>query len=150
MLTHLFIVASHLALVGGLSNGSKICGRSYLIRSFLVAIFQLLLLNALMESCRLANCFSAEISSSLQMLSNVPPTYISEHFTLRNNVNTGINLRSTAASCFIPPKPRTEYFKRSLRYSGCLVWNSLPEEVKIAQTIDTFHNRCLKWLTNQN
>ena len=85
-----------------------------------------------------------------KVYNNVMPTYISEHFTLRNNINTSINLRSTSAGCFIPPKPRTEYFKHSMRYSGCLVWNSLPEEVRSAQTIDTFHNRCLKWLINQN
>ena len=36
--------------------------------------------------------------------------------------------------------------RNNMRYSGCLVWNSLPEEVKNAQTIATFHNRCLKWL----
>ena len=81
-----------------------------------------------------------------KIYNNVAPTYISEYFTLRNNVNTSINLRSTISGCFIPPKPRTEYFKHSMRYSGCLVWNSLPEEVKNAQTIATFHNRCLKWL----
>ena len=43
--------------------------------------------------------------------------YISEQFTLRNNVNTSVNLRSATACCFIPPKPRTEYYKHSLRYS---------------------------------
>ena len=83
-----------------------------------------------------------------KILNNTAPVYISENFTLRNNVNTSIDLRSSAAACFIPPKPRTEYYKHSLRYSGCLVWNSLPEEVKKAQTIDTFHNRCMKWLVN--
>ena len=83
-----------------------------------------------------------------KIFNNTAPEYISENFTLRNNVNTSINLRSSAAACFIPPKPRTEYYKHSLRYSGCLVWNSLPEEVKKAQTIDTFHNRCMKWLVN--
>ena len=83
-----------------------------------------------------------------KIFNNTAPVYISENFTLRNNVNTSINLRSSAAACFIPPKPRTEYYKHSLRYSGCLVWNSLPEEVKKAQTIDTFHNRCMKWLVN--
>ena len=29
------------------------------------------------------------------------------------------------------------------------MWNNLPEEVKKAQTIDTFHNRCMKWLVNK-
>ena len=59
---------------------------------------------------------------------HITPDYISEQFTLRNNVNTSVNLRSATACCFIPPKPRTEYYKHSLRYSGCLVWNSLPDE----------------------
>ena len=83
-----------------------------------------------------------------KVYNNLAPTYISENFTLRNDVNTSIQLRSSSAGCFISPKPRTEYFKHSLRYSGCLVWNSLPEEVKNAQTIDSFHSRCLKYLMN--
>ena len=82
-----------------------------------------------------------------KVYNNIVPAYISENFTLRNNENTNIQLRSSAG-CFIPPKPRTECFKHSMRYSGCLVWNSLPEEVKNAQTIATFHNRCLRWLVN--
>ena len=81
-----------------------------------------------------------------KVYTNEAPTYISENFTLRNNINTSINLRSSSSGCFIPPKPRTELFKHSMRYSGCLVWNSLPDEVKSAQTVATFHNRCLKWL----
>ena len=83
-----------------------------------------------------------------KVYNNTTPGYISENFKLRNDVNTSIHLRSSSAGCFIPPKPKTEYFKHSLRYSGCLVWNSLPVEVKNAPTIDTFHNRCLKWLVN--
>ena len=81
---------------------------------------------------------------------NEVPSYISENFSLRSNVNTSIHLRSMSAGCFVPPKPRTEYFKHSMRYSGCLVWNtgSLPDEVKNAPTIDSFHKRCLKWLVN--
>ena len=31
--------------------------------------------------------------------------------------------RLSSAGCFIQPKPRTEYFKHSMMYSGCLVWN---------------------------
>ena len=83
-----------------------------------------------------------------KVYNNIAPAYISENFTLRNNENTNIQLRSSSAGCFIPPKPRTECFKQSLRYSGCLIWNSLPKEVKNAQTISTFHNRCLRWLVN--
>ena len=73
-----------------------------------------------------------------KVYNNVAPTYISENFTLRNNVNTSINLRSSSAGCFIPPKPKTEYFKCSMRYSGCLVWNSLPEQVKVPKPLTHF------------
>ena len=82
-----------------------------------------------------------------KIYSNVAPTYICENFTLRNNTYTSINLKSASAGCFIPPKPRTEHFKHSMRYSGCLVWSSLSEEIKSAQTIDTFHRRMLKIVT---
>ena len=78
---------------------------------------------------------------------NLTPTYISENFVLRNEMNMSINLRSATAGCFVPPHPKKECFKQSMRYSGCLIWNSLPTTVKGAQTAETFHNRCLRWLT---
>ena len=74
------------------------------------------------------------------------PQYISETFALRNEMDMSIHLRSTAAGCFVPPLPKKECFKQSMRYSGCLIWNSLPSNDKSAQTAETFHNRCLKWL----
>ena len=81
-----------------------------------------------------------------KVYNNLAPTYISEKVTLRNNVNTSMQLRSASPGCFVPHKPRTERFKHSMKYSGSLVWNSLPEVVKNAPTLDTFHNRCLQWL----
>ena len=50
-----------------------------------------------------------------KVFNNLTPSYISENFTRRNNLNTSLNLRSSSAGCFIPPKPRTECFKHSLR-----------------------------------
>ena len=79
---------------------------------------------------------------------NLTPTYIGENYNLRSNLNISVNLRSASTRCFVPPKPRTECFKQSMRYSGCLIWNSLPEVVKNAQTQETFHKRCLNWLLN--
>ena len=80
---------------------------------------------------------------------NMTPTYINENFNLRNNLNTSVNLRSMNVGCFIPPKPHTECFKQSMRYSGCLIWNSLPDDVKSSETRETFHRRCLKWLIDK-
>lgn len=81
---------------------------------------------------------------------DLTPMYITENFTLRNNVNPSVTLRSATSGCFIPPKPRTECFKHSMRYSGCLIWNSLPDEVKNANTMDTFNRKCVKWLSGNS
>ena len=75
-----------------------------------------------------------------KVYNNLTPQDISDNFTLRNKVlDTNVSLRSSTASCFVPPKPRTEYFKNSLRYSGCLLWNGLPAHVKMQrlQTLST-------------
>ena len=77
---------------------------------------------------------------------DITPTYIGENFKLRNYQITSVNLRSATSRCFVPPKPRTECFKQSMRYSGCLIWNSLPYEVKNSDTLEMFHKRCIKWL----
>ena len=57
------------------------------------------------------------------------PKYITETFTLRSNVNTSLVLRSATSQCYVPPKPRTEGFKQSMRYSGCLIWNSSKHQI---------------------
>ena len=62
------------------------------------------------------------------------PQYISENFVLRNEMDMSVHLWSTAAGCFVPPPPKKECFKQSTRYSGCLIWNRLPSNVKGAQT----------------
>ena len=50
----------------------------------------------------------------IKVYNNLTPQYISEHFTLRNNVlNANVSLRSSTAGCFVPPQSRTEYFKNS-------------------------------------
>ena len=79
---------------------------------------------------------------------NMTPTYINENFNLRSNLNTSVNLRSMNVGCFIPPKPHTECFKQSMRYSGCLIWNCLPDDVKSSDTQEIFHRRCVKWITD--
>ena len=46
-------------------------------------------------------------------------------------------LRSTDTDIALP-KPRTEFLKKSLKYSGAKLWNSLSREAKEAQSISIF------------
>ena len=65
-----------------------------------------------------------------KVYNGLTPSYINENFELRGEKETLPALRSSAYGCFIPPKPNKELFKDSMRYSGCLVWNSLPNDIK--------------------
>ena len=39
-----------------------------------------------------------------------------------------------------------EIFKRSMSYSGSLIWKSLPADIRQAESIISFHLRCVKWM----
>ena len=47
------------------------------------------------------------------------------------------------------PKPRTDYIKRSFSYSGALLWNNLPEEIRTANTSDVFKRSIHSWFADQ-
>ena len=40
------------------------------------------------------------------------------------------------------PKPRTSHFKQSFSYAGAIAWNSLPEDVRVRQDINSFKYAC--------
>ena len=79
----------------------------------------------------------------------ITPDYINSTFSKRQLNPTGnesYSLRSVSADNFILPKPRTELFKNSLAFSGPMIWNCLPNNVKCAPSIDSFHKGCIKWM----
>ncbi len=47
------------------------------------------------------------------------------------------NLRSNDTDLALP-KPKTNYLKRSFRYSGAMLWNSLPSEAKKVSSLYQF------------
>ena len=75
------------------------------------------------------------------------PIYITEMFQIKDsNNNETMTLRSDSNKNFRTPKPKLNMFKNSLSYSGALIWNSIPVEIRNANTIDSFVNKCLKWM----
>ena len=63
------------------------------------------------------------------------PLYIRDLFepTILNNESR--ILRSSSNNNFVTPKPNKELFKDSLSYSGTLIWNVLPEHIKLSKNI---------------
>ena len=85
--------------------------------------------------------FMYKVSNSLT------PSYISDMFNRRTASPNGLVLRSSTKSNYIPPKLNKEIFEWSMSYSGPLIWNSLPVEIRQAESISSFHLRCVKWMT---
>ncbi|KAI8498432.1 5'-nucleotidase [Branchiostoma belcheri] len=48
--------------------------------------------------------------------------------------------RQSTLDNLIIPRPQLEVYRRSLRYSGATVWNSLPPHVRAAQSLGTFRS----------
>ena len=63
----------------------------------------------------------------------------------RNNDKT-MTLRSDSNENIKIPRPKLNKFKNSLSYSGALIWNSVPVEIKSATIINSFVNICLEWI----
>jgi len=60
--------------------------------------------------------------------------------------NTDYDLRDSFRKLNLP-KPPTDYCKRSFGYSGALLWNSLPENIRAMRSIGQFKkeiNRALE------
>ena len=56
------------------------------------------------------------------------PEYLTSRFVYRCDL-TSYNLRENEYKLAVP-QPRNEFHKRSLSYSGSVLWNSLPLEVR--------------------
>ena len=65
------------------------------------------------------------------------PDYLSEMFTSRS-MSTHYGLRSVSHDNYSIPRPNREYLKKSFSYSGALLWNNLPMDLKDAVSLDTF------------
>ena len=59
-------------------------------------------------------------------------------FVRRNAGQTDYHLRNSATDLTLP-KPKREFLKRSFKYGGAMLWNQLPNEAKLAESIDSFN-----------
>ena len=62
------------------------------------------------------------------IVNNTAPEYLTSSFVRRCDL-TSYNLRENEYKLAVP-QPRTEFYKRSLSYSGSVLWNGLPLEVR--------------------
>ena len=67
-------------------------------------------------------------------LHGLAPEYLCSKFEKRE---TAYNLRDSENKLNVP-LPHTNYYKNSFSYSGAVLWNSLPREVRLAESLGQF------------
>ena len=78
---------------------------------------------------------------------NIAPSYLINLLQMRNvSDDTISSLRSVANKNFLVPKPKLNLFKNSLTYSGAIIWNSIPLEIKNSSSLNIFVNKCKAWM----
>ena len=78
-------------------------------------------------------------------MNNLIPSYIGQLFHHTNQIDNR-NLRSTSDDLLFVPKPSSKILRNSLAYSGAKIWNSVPSNIKSANSIEQFKDRYIKWI----
>ena len=75
---------------------------------------------------------------------NLAPSYLHEMFQKRevNLESTLSNLRSVVNKHYVLSQAKCNLFKGSLSFSGVLVWNSIPLDIKNSSSLQIFSKRC--------
>ena len=60
--------------------------------------------------------------------------------------NTASNLRSVTHKNYLLRQPKCNLFKGSLSYSGVVVWNSIPNDIKNSKSLDIYIKKCTDWI----
>ena len=74
-------------------------------------------------------------------LNDLTPEYLRSKFTYRRDISE-YNLRDSVNNLAIP-KPRTNYLKNIFNYSAAVLWNSLPSDLRQAESLTIFRNKVL-------
>ena len=69
-------------------------------------------------------------------LNGFAPEYRSSKFIARSHTTSYI-FRDSVNKLTIP-QPRTNYLRNSFRYNGAVLWNSLPEPLRQAESLSNF------------
>ena len=67
-------------------------------------------------------------------LNNLTPKYLSELF---KPYSTDYNLRNVDKKVALP-FPHTDFLKRSFSYSGAMIWNDLPQNIRNIESLNSF------------
>ena len=71
-----------------------------------------------------------------KVLNGIAPAYLKRYFSYGADTSRYF-LRGSGVNLSLP-KPNTDYMKKSFKFSGAKLWNSLPVQLKLLPTLSTF------------
>ena len=74
--------------------------------------------------------------------------YICDLFTRRSEVAHGTSLRSITNQNFAIPKPKLTLYKESISYSGPVIWNNIPNDIRYLSNVSSFSKIVSNWITS--
>ena len=74
---------------------------------------------------------------------NIAPSYLINLFQMRNVSDDTISI---CVQWLIKTSWCQNLFKNSLTYSGAIIWNSIPLEIKNSSSLNIFVNKCKAWM----
>ena len=83
-----------------------------------------------------------------RIVNNMVPNYLSSYFVFRSDTLT-YNLRDSDCTLAIP-QPRTNYCKRSLSYSGGVLWKSLALDSRQSLSLNEFKSKLKNYHLNSS
>ena len=83
-----------------------------------------------------------------KIANNMIPSYVCDRFQRRYDSIINTTLRSVSNDNFIIPRPNLSTYKEGLSYSGSVIWNSIPHEIKNSSrlSLNCFANKMLQWM----
>ena len=111
--------------------------------------YHILLYDCLLEGLGWENLETQrQIQKSIMVYKSVnglAPEYLCSKFSERSCA-LGYSLRDTTGKLAVP-FPRTNYLKNSFSYSGAVTWNSLPLELRQANSLNSFRSGCSEFFS---
>ena len=80
----------------------------------------------------------------IKCLNNLVPKYLTQYFTRNADLHDHATRRSNDLH---PPKPKRNMSKRTFKYAGAIYFNSLPNYVKSATSVNSFKKMLTEYLT---
>ena len=79
-------------------------------------------------------------------VNGLAPEYLCSKFSKRSCAS-GYSLRDITGKLAVP-FPRTNYLKNSFSYNGAVIWNSLPLELRQANSLNSFRSGCREYFSD--